>query len=94
MSAAKDTLLDSATDAVDQVQRAAGSAIKRGKRQAGRLFDQGGELIDEVSAKATKARKSVIAYTQEKPLIALLIAAAAGAIVMSAAKSLQSRRYY
>jgi hypothetical protein len=93
MNAAKE-LRNSATDAVDQVQRAASTAIKEGKRQAGRLFDQGGELIDEMSTQARKARKSVVAYTRAKPLIALLIAAAAGAIVMSAAKSVQSRQYY
>jgi hypothetical protein len=95
-SANADTLRDSASDALDQLRSAAAPAIKEGKRQAGVLLDQGGELIDSVSTRAGEAAadlgKSLVAYTKKNPLIALLLAVGAGALLLSAAKSMQSRR--
>jgi hypothetical protein len=95
-SANVDTLRDSAFDALDQLQRAAAPAIKKGKRQAGALLDQSGKLVGSVNAQANESaaalRKSVIAYTKKKPLIALLLAVGTGALLVSAAKSMQSRR--
>jgi hypothetical protein len=91
-----DTLRDSASDALDQVQRAAAPAIKEGKRQAGMLFDQGGELLDTVTTRAGETAadlgKSLIDYTKKKPLTALLLAVGAGVLLVGAAKSMQSRR--
>jgi len=91
-----DTLRDSASDALDQLQRAAAPVLKEGKRQAGALLDQGGELIDTVSTRASETAadlgKGLIAYTRKNPLTALLLAVGAGALVVSAAKTLQSRR--
>jgi hypothetical protein len=95
-SANADTLRDSASDALDQFQRAAAPAIKEGKRRAGVLLDQGGALVDTVSARAgdtaTDLGESLIAYTKKNPLTALLLAVGAGALLISAAKSRQSRR--
>jgi hypothetical protein len=95
-SANADTLRDSASDALDQLQRAAAPAIKEGKRQARVLLDQSGELIDTVGTRAgetaTDLGKSLIAYTKKNPLIALLLAVGAGALLVSAAKSMPSRR--
>jgi hypothetical protein len=95
-SANADTLRDSASNALDQLQSAAAPAIKEGKRQAGVLLDQGGELIDTVSTRASETAadlgKSLVAYTKKNPLIALLLAVGAGALLVSAAKSMQSRR--
>jgi ElaB/YqjD/DUF883 family membrane-anchored ribosome-binding protein len=86
-----DTLLDSASDALDQFQRAAAPAVKEGKRQAGVLLDQSGELMDIVSTRASEsaavAAKSLIAYTKKNPLLALLLAVGVGALLVSAAKS-------
>jgi hypothetical protein len=91
-----DTLRDSASDALDQLQRAAAPALKGGKRQAGALLDQGGELIDTVSTRASETAadlgKGLIAYTRKNPLTALLLALGAGALLVGAAKALQSRR--
>jgi hypothetical protein len=91
-----DTLRDSASDALDQVHRAAGPAISEGKRQAAELLDQSGDLIDSVRSRAGETAadlgKSVIAYTKKNPLIALLLAVGAGALLVSASKSWQSRR--
>ena len=95
-SAKVNTLRDSASDALDQVQRAAGPAIKEGKRQAGALLDQSGELIDTVSTRASEVAvdlgKGVIAFTKKNPFTALLLAVGAGALMISAAKSTQPRR--
>jgi len=91
-----DTLRDSASDALDQFQRAAEPAIKEGKRQAGVLLDEGGELVERVTSRASETAanfgSSLIAYTTKNPLTALLFALGAGALLVSAAKSMQSRR--
>jgi hypothetical protein len=91
-----DTLRDSASDAIDQLTSAAKPAIKEGKRQAGILFDEGGELIDAFASRARETAAdlgdSLIAYTKKNPLSALLLAVGAGALLISAAKIVQSRR--
>jgi hypothetical protein len=95
-SAPTDTLHDSAYKAIGQVQRAATPTLKEGKRQAGVLLDQGGDVIDMASARASetaaKLSKSVIAYTKKNPLAALAIAVGAGALLVSAAKLIRLRR--
>jgi hypothetical protein len=91
-----DTLRDSASDSLDRVQSAAGAAIKEGKHQANVLLDQSGELIDTVSRRAgdtaTDLGKRLIGYTKNNPLTALLLAVGAGALMVSTAKSMRSRR--
>jgi hypothetical protein len=95
-SANAHTLSDLGSDALDEVRRAASPAIKEGKRQAGVLLDQSGELIDTVSAVASQTAadlgKSLVSYTKRNPLTALLLAVGAGVLLVSAAKSMQSRR--
>jgi len=95
-SANVDSLRDSASDAGDKLQRAAAPAIKEGKRQAGVLVDQSGDLIERVSSQAgdiaSTLGKSVISYTKKNPLAALLLAVGAGALLIGASRSLQSRR--
>ena len=94
-SANADTVRDSASDTLDQLQRAAAPAVKEGKRQAGALLDQGGELIESVATRAGETAadlgKSLIAYTKKNPLTALLLAVGAGALLVSAAKTMRSR---
>jgi hypothetical protein len=94
-SANVENLSNSATNTFDQLQRAAAPAIKEGKRQAGILRDQGGELFDSVTNQASETAsdigKSLIAYTKKNPLIALLLAVGAGALLVSASKSMRSR---
>ena len=91
-----DTLRDSASDALDQLGRAAAPAIKEGKRQAEVVLDQSGELIDAFSTRASETaddlRKGISAYTKKNPLTALLLAVGTGALLINAAKSMQSRR--
>ena len=91
-----DTLRDSASDTLDQLKSAASPAIKEGKRQAGLLLDQSGDLMGTVRARAGETAadlgNSVIAYTKKNPITALALAVGAGALLFSVAKSMQSRR--
>jgi hypothetical protein len=91
-----ETLRDSASDALDQLQRAADPVLKEGKRQAGVLLDQRSELLDTVGSRASETAtdlgKTLIAYTRQNPLTALLLAVGAGALLVGAAKAMQSRR--
>ena len=86
-----DTARDAASEGLDQLQRAAAPALKRTTRQAGMLLEQSGELIDSVgtdlSEKASQLGDSLISYTKKNPLIALLLAVGAGALLISVAKS-------
>ncbi len=95
-SANVDSLRDSASDARDQLQRAAEPAIKEGKRQAGVLLDQSGELINRVGSRAGETvadlGRSLVSYTKKNPLTALLLAVGAGALLIHATRSTQSRR--
>jgi ElaB/YqjD/DUF883 family membrane-anchored ribosome-binding protein len=94
-SANVDALRDTATDAIDQVKRAAAPAIKQGRRQVGTLVDQGGDFLDSVNDGAAEAAaqigKRLVSYTKENPLTALLLAAGVGALLISAVRSIQSR---
>jgi hypothetical protein len=69
--------------------------MKEGKRQAAHLLDQSSALIERVSSRASETAdlgKSLIAYTKNNPLTAPLLAVGAGALLVSAAKSMRSRR--
>jgi hypothetical protein len=95
-SAQVPTLLKCAVDTLDQLQHSATPAIKEGKRRAAVLLDQRGERIDTGSTRASEAMASlvdtVVAKTKRNALAALQLAVGAGALLVSAAKSLQSRR--
>src|ERR1700683_3359926 len=95
-SATGDALHDSATDALDQLQRAADPVVRAGKRQAGVLLDESGELLDAISTRVSESAADVaerlIAYTKKTPFTALLLAVGAGALLISAGKSMQARR--
>jgi hypothetical protein len=90
-----DSLRNSASGALNQVQRAAAPAINKGKRQAGVLLDKSEELIDTVTSHAGETAahlgESLVAYTKKHPLIALVMAMGAGALLVSAAKSVPRR---
>jgi hypothetical protein len=91
-----ETLCNSALDAIDDLKGATSPVIKEGKRQAGMLRDQSNELIDTVTSRAGETAaelgNSLIAYTKQNPLTALLLAVGAGALLITAAKSVKSRR--
>ncbi|MDP9082571.1 MAG: hypothetical protein M3N50_02225 [Pseudomonadota bacterium] len=91
-----ENLADSASDTFEDLKRAARPAMEAGTRQAGALLDQGGELIDTIRSHAgdtvTTLQKRIVAYTKDHPLTALLLAVGVGAALLSAAKSMHSRR--
>jgi ribose 5-phosphate isomerase RpiB len=91
-----DNLRNSASDTLDHLQRAAAPAISEGKHQAGVLLDHSGDLIDSVSGRGSEIAadigKGIIACTKKNPLTALLLAVGAGALLIGAAKFMQSRR--
>jgi hypothetical protein len=95
-SAKVSSLIDSAADVLEQLQRAANAGAKDSKRRAGLVLDQSGELLGTVSAGTSEAvahlANSLVAFTKKKPLVALLLAVGAGALLVSAAKSAPSRR--
>jgi hypothetical protein len=90
-SISADTIKAAASDAVDQLQRAATPALKQGTREAGILLDHSGALIESVRSglgeTASQLGNSLVAYTKKNPLIVLLLAVGAGALLVSAAKS-------
>jgi ElaB/YqjD/DUF883 family membrane-anchored ribosome-binding protein len=69
---------------------------EEGKRQAGVLLDESGKLIDTISTRVSETAadlaERLIAYTKKNPFTALLLAVGAGALLISAAKSIQARR--
>ena len=92
-----DATVDGISDRMDQVRRSAAPVVKRATRQAGVLLEQSGEILSDVSDRAietaTDISKSLVSYTKKNPITALLLALGAGALLVSAAKSIRSRRY-
>jgi ElaB/YqjD/DUF883 family membrane-anchored ribosome-binding protein len=91
-----DATVDGISDRMDQVRRSTAPVVKRAKRQAGVLLEQSGEILSDVSDRAmetaTDISKSLVSYTKKNPITALLLALGAGALLVSAAKSIRSHR--
>jgi hypothetical protein len=91
-----DTTIDGISDRVDQVRRSTAPVVKRAKRRTRVLLDQSGEILSDVSDRAietaTGISKSLVSYTKKNPITALLLALGAGALLVSAAKSIRSQR--
>jgi ElaB/YqjD/DUF883 family membrane-anchored ribosome-binding protein len=91
-----DAAVDGISDRMDQVRRSAAPVVKRAKRKAGVLLDQSGEILSDVSDRAietaTDISKSVVSFTKKNPITALLLALGAGALLVSAARSIRSHR--
>jgi ElaB/YqjD/DUF883 family membrane-anchored ribosome-binding protein len=91
-----DATVDGISDRMDQVRRSTAPVVKRAKRQAGALLEQSGEILSDVSDRAietaTDISKSLVSYTKKNPITALLLALGAGALLVSAAKSIRSHR--
>jgi len=91
-----DATVDGISDRMDQVRRSTAPVVKRAKRQAGVLLEQSGEILSDVSDRAietaTDISKSLVSYTKKNPITALLLALGAGALLVSAVKSIRSQR--
>jgi hypothetical protein len=91
-----DAAVDGISDRMDQVRRSSAPVVRRARRQAGVLLEQGGEMLSDVSNRAIETAadisKSLVSYTKKNPITALLLALGAGALLVSAAKSIRSQR--
>jgi ElaB/YqjD/DUF883 family membrane-anchored ribosome-binding protein len=91
-----DATVDRIADGMDQVSRSTAPVVKRVKRRAGVLLEQSGEMLGEASDRAietaTDISKSLVSYTKKNPITALLLVLGAGALLVSAAKSIRSQR--
>jgi hypothetical protein len=91
-----DATVDRISDRMNQVRRSTAPVVKRAKRQSGVLLEQGGEILSNVSDRAietaTDISKSLVSYTKKNPVTALLLVLGAGALLVSAAKSIRWQR--
>jgi hypothetical protein len=90
-----DATVDRIAGGMDQVRRSTAPLVKRAKRQAGVLLEQSGEILSDVSDRAietaTDLSKSLVSCTKKNPITALLLVLGAGALLVSAAKSIRSQ---
>lgn len=78
--------LDKAADKVDEVQSDVSPLLDKVSNQAQMLVQQGREAFNDTSQrvreKAMQASELAVGYTRDEPVKAMLIAAAAGALLM------------
>ena len=81
---------------IEDVRSEAGTAINRGSKRAQSMGKQGIDAITDMAGQvgdmASNASDSIVAYTKKNPVMALGIAAAAGALLYAAIKSLTPSR--
>ncbi len=83
------------SDKVDELKRDAGPAVNKAFDRARTVGRQGLEAVGDAAQRtrdaASYASDSVVAYTRENPVKALLIAVASGALLLSLVNILKSR---
>jgi ElaB/YqjD/DUF883 family membrane-anchored ribosome-binding protein len=81
---------------LEDIRSDAGTAVSRGSRRAQSIGKQGLDAITDAASQArdvaSNASDSIMAYTKKNPIKALAIAAAAGAVLYAAIKSLSPSR--
>jgi ElaB/YqjD/DUF883 family membrane-anchored ribosome-binding protein len=81
-----------ASSRVESLRSATGPAIDKASDTAQGLFRQGIDAVTDATRRAqdfaADAQDSVVSYTREKPVKALLIAAAAGAVLVTLIRAL------
>lgn len=81
-----DKVLDKAADKVDEVKSNVAPMLDKASDQAQKLMQQGREVLNDTSQmvreKATQASDLAVGYTKDEPVKAMLMAAAAGALLM------------
>lgn len=83
---------DSVKEATDKAVPLLRKAGERAQSTARQSFDAINDFAGQARDAATNATNSVVGYTKENPLKALAIAAASGALIYTAIKSLRSLR--
>ncbi len=78
--------MDKTSDKVDEVKNKAAPTLDKMGDQTQKLVQQGREVLNDttqkVRDKATQATDLAVGYTKDEPIKAMLIAAAAGALLM------------
>ena len=84
----------SASNKVETMRSGAGPAIDKASDKAQGLLSQGIDAVSDATRKAqdfaSDAQDSIVTYTRQKPVKALLIAAAAGAALITLVRALSS----
>jgi ElaB/YqjD/DUF883 family membrane-anchored ribosome-binding protein len=101
-----DTTHDLAKHGEDSINKAAGQAqrgieqtasrlssnVESARQSAKPLLDQASDAAAQLRSTATQASDSIISYTQDNPVKALLFAAAGGALLLTLIKALTPAR--
>lgn len=81
---------------IEDVRSEAGTTINRGSKRVQSMRKQGLDAITDMANQAgdmaSNATESIVAYTKKNPVLALSIAAAAGALLYAAIKALTPSR--
>jgi ElaB/YqjD/DUF883 family membrane-anchored ribosome-binding protein len=89
-----DSAASAASNKVESVRSATGSAVNKASDNAKGLLSQGIDAVSDATRKAqdfaSDTQDSIVVYTREKPVKALLIAAAAGAVLITLIRALSS----
>jgi ElaB/YqjD/DUF883 family membrane-anchored ribosome-binding protein len=84
------------TSTLDDVRSEAGTAVRQGSKRVQSASKQGFDAITEMANQArdaaSSASDSIVAYTKKNPVKALAIAAASGALLYAAIKTLSASR--
>jgi ElaB/YqjD/DUF883 family membrane-anchored ribosome-binding protein len=93
---ALDAAASRAASRVDSVRATVAPALKDGIDRAQALVQQGSTFVSDTTllarVRASELTDQVIVYTREKPIAALLIAAATGAVLLSVIRPATRRR--
>jgi ElaB/YqjD/DUF883 family membrane-anchored ribosome-binding protein len=85
-----------ASSKVESLRSATGPALGRASDQAQDMLSQGIDAVGDATRRAqnfaSDAQDSIVTYTRQKPVKALLIAAAAGAVLITLVRAFSSNR--
>jgi ElaB/YqjD/DUF883 family membrane-anchored ribosome-binding protein len=87
-----DSAASSASNTVESMRSGAGPTLDKASEKAQGLLSQGIDALGDARQKArdfaSDTQDSIVTYTRQKPVTALLIAAAAGAVLITLIRAL------
>ena len=83
---------DKAKGRIDQAASSLSDTVESARQGAKPIFDQVGAAAGKIRDTASDASDSLITYTKDNPVKALMIAAAAGALFLTVLKALTPSR--
>ena len=84
---------EKAKGGIDQTVSSLSDKVDSVRKQAQPVLDKVSEVASQVRDQAAQASESLMTYTQENPVKALLFAAAAGAVLMTLSRALTPSRH-